>query len=322
MPLSTFAAPIQDIDRTDWIAAGNTRNYIKKDPILDWLDHYGLRQDQETGEWLPKTTHWHGYHPNNHPTNPNYMLETDFGRFIREKGKQFESGVLRLITQILQDLNLPAPVLVSSRSHHLEDWTYVQRTFQLMQEGLPVIYQGVVWDLENKTSGAPDLLIRADLLTQIFANTLPPESGASATSRIRAKARDRDPNPISDIREPESREPENPRVREPESLRAREPKAQSPEPSSLIPHPSSLPKHYVVADIKFTTLPLNAKGEIANDKAHNKAQVALYNAALGELQGYTPPVAYLIRPGLERQRRKMRFLPRPYRPLHHRSASA
>ena len=54
--------------------------------------------------------------------------------------------------------------------------------------------------------------------------------------------------------------------------------------------------HYRVVDIKFTTLHLTAGGSLANmgSAPAYKAQLFLYNQALGALQGYTPPAAYLL----------------------------
>lgn len=55
--------------------------------------------------------------------------------------------------------------------------------------------------------------------------------------------------------------------------------------------------HYAVIDIKCSTLKLHKDTEtIYNDpqmKA-NKMQLCIYNQALGTLQGYTPPVAYIL----------------------------
>jgi hypothetical protein len=62
--------------------------------------------------------------------------------------------------------------------------------------------------------------------------------------------------------------------------------------------------HYRVVDIKFTTLHLNAQGEVGNEgsgKAY-KAQIALYNAALEHAQGLIPPVAYLMGRGWEQSK--------------------
>ena len=56
--------------------------------------------------------------------------------------------------------------------------------------------------------------------------------------------------------------------------------------------------HYRVVDVKFTTLKFNASNtQLQNGKPSQKmykAQLAIYNKALGRLQGYEPPLAYLL----------------------------
>ena len=54
--------------------------------------------------------------------------------------------------------------------------------------------------------------------------------------------------------------------------------------------------HYRVVDIKFTTLDLLAGGELGNDDSARayKAQLFVYNQALGRIQGYLSPVSYLL----------------------------
>jgi hypothetical protein len=54
--------------------------------------------------------------------------------------------------------------------------------------------------------------------------------------------------------------------------------------------------HYRVVDIKFTTLDLLAGGELGNDDSARayKAQLFVYNGALGRIQGYLPPASYLL----------------------------
>jgi len=54
--------------------------------------------------------------------------------------------------------------------------------------------------------------------------------------------------------------------------------------------------HYRVVDIKFTTLDLLTGGELGNDDSAraNKAQLFVYNRALGRIQGYLPQISYLL----------------------------
>ena len=54
--------------------------------------------------------------------------------------------------------------------------------------------------------------------------------------------------------------------------------------------------HYVVVDIKFTTLRLLVSGgiqSVGSTRAY-KAQLYIYSRALGRLQGYTPEAAYIL----------------------------
>ena len=53
-----------------------------------------------------------------------------------------------------------------------------QITLEKLKEGVPIIYQGVVFDFDEKLYGIPDLIVRSDYLNKItnFKNTLLPEN--------------------------------------------------------------------------------------------------------------------------------------------------
>jgi predicted RecB family nuclease len=52
--------------------------------------------------------------------------------------------------------------------------------------------------------------------------------------------------------------------------------------------------HYRIIDVKFTTLNYNADGTYLLGSDAHKAQLAIYNQALGRMQGFLPPEAYLL----------------------------
>ena len=41
-----------------------------------------------------------------------------------------------------------------------------------MKQGLPIIYQAVLWDAHNMTYGSPDLLVRSDVLRELFPESI------------------------------------------------------------------------------------------------------------------------------------------------------
>ena len=47
-----------------------------------------------------------------------------------------------------------------------------EETFAAMQRGVPVIYQGVLWDAQNLNYGSPDFLVRSDVLHELFPETV------------------------------------------------------------------------------------------------------------------------------------------------------
>ena len=68
------------------------------------------------------------------------------------------------------------------------------------------------------------------------------------------------------------------------------------EAGSAAPDLGGGPWHYVVVDVKFTTLRLLVSGGVQSSGSSRayKAQLYIYSRALGRLQGYTPQAAYIL----------------------------
>ena len=127
----------------DFISATQTKNFILDDPIQDWLKLYGEQK---------------GFKPN--------KSQNLFGNFIKKKGLEFEEHIVNMLKnkhyffEVQQDLD------------NLQKY---ELTMEKMKDGVPIIYQGLVIDYEEKLFGYPDLIVRNDYLNKItnFKNNFP-----------------------------------------------------------------------------------------------------------------------------------------------------
>jgi len=145
-----------------WVSASATRSHVIGDPILDWLTRYGTD---------------HGYLADSDParTSPAYDGRTDLTRFLFDQGRRFETAAVAL----LQDLHPEHELVAVGRGHEdIRDLKIATATFEAMRSGVPLIHQGVLWDAETQTFGAPDLLVRSDVLQDLFPAEISVEAAA------------------------------------------------------------------------------------------------------------------------------------------------
>ena len=223
-----LVVPATDEEWDEWVSASRTRNHVLDNPLLDWLDRYGEE---------------HGYERD--PVDE----DTDFLTFLFGKGNAFEAAVVEHLRGLAEVRTI---VPEDAGREVRQDLAVAEATFAAMAEGVPVIFQGTLRDAETRTYGGPDLLVRSDVLAELF-----PRSFSATEAAV--------PAPALDIGD----------------------------------------RHYRVVDIKFSTLHLAAGGELGNSGSAPayKAQVYLYNQALGRLQGYLPPEAFVLGRGWEQTRR-------------------
>jgi hypothetical protein len=141
--------PTTEAEWADWVPAARTRNWVLGDPLLDWLHTHGSE---------------HGFVRDDE--RPGYDPRTDFQRFVREKGIAFEAGVLRLV-----EARVPVRVVAraSGDGRSLEK---ARETFEVLQQGVPVVAQAVLRNPESRTFGVADLLVRSDVLATWFPELL------------------------------------------------------------------------------------------------------------------------------------------------------
>ena len=152
------AIPVSPDDWRQWVSAGRTRNWMLDDPLIDWLQLYGKSRD-----YIPKQELAY------------YEKELDFVEFIFRKGNEFEAGILRLLQEQYEVATIAGDYREIIRLDKAEE------TFEVMKWGIPIIYQGVLWDAHNMTYGSPDFLVRSDVLRRLFPQSIGDlEAAASA----------------------------------------------------------------------------------------------------------------------------------------------
>ena len=100
---------------------------------------------------------------------------TDFLTFIFAQGAAFEEAIVRHLGTLAQ---VHVPEGAERGYEARRDLGVAEATFEGMCGGEPIIFQGVLRDAESRTYGAPDLLVRADVLRELFPNDLSAEATA------------------------------------------------------------------------------------------------------------------------------------------------
>ena len=141
--------PLSSEDWRFWVSAGRTRNWMLRDPLIDWLQIYGKSRNFMPSQELP------GYDRN-----------LGFVEFIFEKGREFEAAILRLLQGRYE------VAILAADYRDIQSLQMAEETFSAMQEGVPIIHQGVLWDAQNRNYGAPDFLVRSDMLREMFPDEI------------------------------------------------------------------------------------------------------------------------------------------------------
>jgi hypothetical protein len=144
-----------------WVSASSLRNYLLKDPLLDWLNEYGNPFDPSPApapDPAPVTST--SAHPRTMSTQVNL---TDF---LKDQGNQFEK---QLIPQLFQKFG-PDVILDIGGNHHHCTIAKFEETCKALSRGVPIIYSGVLHDPDTKIYGVPDLMVRSDWLGQLVSH--------------------------------------------------------------------------------------------------------------------------------------------------------
>ncbi len=148
------------IDWDTWVSASRTRNFCLGNGLQDWLDRHGdaARFDRDAA----------------------VDERTDFREFIFAKGHAFEAAVVKLVDERIGMHTITCCERPTQCLHAC------RLTFESMKNGPPIIHQGVLWNPANRTYGAADLLIRSDVLRDLFPDALSSEEAMEGAAGLGA----------------------------------------------------------------------------------------------------------------------------------------
>lgn len=127
----------------EWICATATRNYMLKDAVCDY---FKIRHERT------KT---------NSSTFPLGMT------YLMKQGIIFESNVLTSLKSVLQNHEY-VEIPEGNKFTRARNTTTFQLTCQAIERRVPVILSGVLHNVENKTYGLPDIIVRNDYIPKLF----------------------------------------------------------------------------------------------------------------------------------------------------------
>jgi hypothetical protein len=133
----------------DMISASSIRNYMLNDPLIDFLKEYNIHTLEDTPSKIP-----------NSRKNVEPNVDT-FTKHIMDAGIEFENELIKILKNDHQVVKV-ADHFQSKNKEKLDE------TIKLMKEGIPIIYQAVLHNYENKTFGLSDLLVRSDYLNKLM----------------------------------------------------------------------------------------------------------------------------------------------------------
>jgi hypothetical protein len=233
---------VGSIPVNNYVSGTGIKNYLLRDPILDWFDLYYFSHKASKSVIT---------------RSQQKKLEKDFEEqksklnVLFEGGNEFESKILEKLAHVFEG-NM---ITINNEGKKGMTRKNFRLTVGAMMEGIPIIAQGVLFNDSNDTGGIADLLVRSDYLNKIFRRPIV----SKEMETFRAPKLFSDSDNVSD-----------------ENL---------------------LGYHYRVIDIKWTTMTLCANGyNIRNDGRFPsyKGQLAIYNCAMGNIQGFTPSEAYIM----------------------------
>jgi hypothetical protein len=141
-----------NVDWEEMVSATETRNYLLRDPLLDWLKKYSSFLVMACPQFSSVVT-----------SAACYSFKNGFIEYIISQGVEFEKKVIEHMRAEYGDV-----ITEIGGDRCARSMDKVRETLEAMNNGAPIIHSGVLHNYENNTYGVPDLIVRSDWFSIIF----------------------------------------------------------------------------------------------------------------------------------------------------------
>ena len=138
-----------NINWSEMVPASSVRNYMLNDPLIDYLKEYNIHSLNDKPS------------KNANSITNIKRKDDDFSEYIKQAGIEFEEELYKIISKKHKTFKVADAI-------HARNVNKYQETINLMKKGVPIIYQGVLHNYQNKTYGLPDLLVRSDYINKLM----------------------------------------------------------------------------------------------------------------------------------------------------------
>jgi hypothetical protein len=132
----------------EYVSPSSIKNYLLKDPCLDWIKHTTKRTKEER----------------------------DKLQYLFKMGNQFEE-------QVMKEIRTKYPsdhIRISTNIYDLTEQR-MNDTVNAIYKGIPIIEQAVLYNHKNRTYGIADILIRSDYINKLFNKKILDDTNKRAT---------------------------------------------------------------------------------------------------------------------------------------------
>jgi len=134
-----------EFNKNNFVSSSHLKNFVLKDTLIDYLEYYKINSLKLKPSIKRKII----------------VKKNNFEDFIKNKGIEYEKKVMDKF--INNSVVIQGPV--NSDSYN--------KTIDAINNNNTIIYQGVLFNENNKTYGCPDLIIRGDKLNELFNENEP-----------------------------------------------------------------------------------------------------------------------------------------------------